>query len=225
MLRGVLYTFLPRSCGGCGDRDGHGWCGSCDLALATEIVGVRDARVAAAFRARLPAVPVAGAYDGVLRRTLLAYKERGRRDLARRLGDALAVSIRRAARGSEVPVAIVPVPASPAALRRRGWDHVATLIGASGGLPTPCPLLGWERQVADQGSLGAGGRVGNLHGALSVRCRGQGQALRPAIVLVDDVVTTGATLAEAARACRQGGFDVIGAAALAATSTKGRALE
>jgi predicted amidophosphoribosyltransferase len=214
----LLDAFLPRSCGGCGCRDPRGWCGSCARALADETGQRRFARVAPGSRALLPIVSVAAAYDGVTRRALLTYKERGRRDLARWLGRVLGDVVCGSVRSCPAPLVVVPVPASPAALRHRGWDHVFTLVAASSSLPPPCPLLRWERTTADQGSLGAAERAPNLHRALSARPWGAGRGSRPSVVLVDDVVTTGATLAEAARACRQAGFAVVAAAALTATS-------
>jgi predicted amidophosphoribosyltransferase len=75
------------------------------------------------------------------------------------------------------------------------------------------PLLAPTRSVADQAGLDTSGRARNLAGALAARRCADG--LR--VVVVDDVVTTGATLAEATRALRAAGAEVLGAAVVAAT--------
>lgn len=215
--RALLDLVLPRGCGGCGAA-GESWCPQC-----AHTVGRGGPPMVAVIRSPpvgLPPVQVAGVYSGPLRAALLAYKERGRRDLAPALGAALAHPVgaaRRAARGAE-SVALVPVPASRAGLRGRGFDHVSALIRAADGLPSAEPLLRWQRQVADQAGLDRAHRAANLAFALDV----SRPALRRwpqgvAVVLVDDVVTTGATLGEAARACCRAGIEVVGAAALLAT--------
>jgi predicted amidophosphoribosyltransferase len=76
-------------------------------------------------------------------------------------------------------------------------------------------LLVPARVVADQSGLSATERAANLRGAL----RGTG-SVTGRVVVVDDVVTTGATLVEAARALRAAGHPVVGAAVVAATSRR-----
>lgn len=226
MWGAVVDAFLPRSCGGCGLRNSRGWCPRCEAALVWETTAPQRARLGVSARGGLPEVWVAAPYGGQLRQALVSYKERGRRDLAARLGAALSdvitplVLALRGDIGLQTPrLAIVPVPASAAALRSRGWDHVAALVRAARpDAPVLPRLLRWERRVADQGSLDARGRAVNVHLAMSAR-RPDGPG--SGVLLVDDVVTTGATLAEAARACRAAGHTVVAAAALAATRTDG----
>ena len=100
-------------------------------------------------------------------------------------------------------------------MRARGHDHALRLAraAAAAGGGRAAALLVPARAVADQGGLGAQERAANLAGALRVRRPLHGLP----VVVVDDVVTTGATLVEAARALREGGAAVRGCAVLAAT--------
>ena len=153
------------------------------------------------------AVAAAGPYAGELRTALLAYKERGRRDLARPLRVLLGAALVELGAPGAV---VVPVPSSPAARRSRGGDHVARLIGRR----RRVRALRLVRTVRDSAGLSTAERAANLDSAM--RARPPRRAGRAAIV-VDDIVTTGATLREAARALRAAGWTVIGAAVVAAT--------
>ncbi|WP_190860120.1 phosphoribosyltransferase family protein [Actinomadura sp. RB99] len=120
------------------------------------------------------------------------------------------------------PIPIVWVPSRRGAARRRGHDPMRQAVAVAvqrlraGGVPVVA--LGGLRQcrrVADQAGLGAKARRDNLNGALEAVARAPLAGRR--VVLVDDVVTTGASLAEAARALREAGADVAAAATVAAT--------
>ncbi|MER6225569.1 ComF family protein [Streptomyces sp. 900105755] len=112
--------------------------------------------------------------------------------------------------GASGPVLLVPVPSAPWAVRARGHDPVRriTLAAAAelrrAGIPAQVvPVLRQRRAVADQSGLNARQRYANLAGALEVTAGGVRLLAGGRVVLVDDLVTTGATLAEAARAVRE----------------------
>lgn len=122
------------------------------------------------------------------------------------------------------PLLLVPVPSARAAVRRRGDDPALRLARAAAnavarhGVPARClPVLAHRRRVADQAGLTAADRLANLRGALAARR----DLPNARLIVVDDVVTTGATLAEAARALRLAGAEVLAAAVVAATPRHG----
>lgn len=158
-------------------------------------------------------VCAAGAYEGSLRSALIAYKEHGRHDLAPPLGRLLARAVR-AANGPAGTV-LVPVPSTPAASRARGGDHVLRLarLTAGAGGPRVVRALSFAREVQDSAGLNRADRAANLRGAMTSRPPPGPQAA----VLVDDILTTGATLREARRALAAVGWTVCGAAAVAST--------
>ncbi len=207
LLLAALDLALPVHCAGC-DAPGATLCAGC----RTHLAGFRPAPASPTPRpAGLPRLVAATAYDEVVRALLVGHKERGRLALARPLGGLLAGAVQALGPGDAV---LVPVPSARAAVRARGHDHALRLARAAGrcGQRRVAGLLVATRAVADQAGLDAAARRANLSGALRVQ--------RPlgglAVVLVDDVVTTGATLVEAARAVRAGGGLVVGAAVVAA---------
>lgn len=151
---------------------------------------------------------VALRYEGVAARCLRRLKDDGETWLARPFGAALAPVLGRlATRG----VVVVPVPTSRRSFRRRGYRVPELLVRWAGA--TPVRVLRWARAPGDQRGLGAAQRRANVRGAMRAVAPGHGVRA----VVVDDVVTTGATADEAVRALRAAGFDVIAVVALAAT--------
>ncbi|MBW8792182.1 MAG: ComF family protein [Streptomyces sp.] len=215
---------LPAECGGCGTPRTV-LCDECRAALS----GPVPRRVRPVPEPPgLPAVYAAAPYADEVRAALLAHKERGALTLAGALGTALAGAVRAGLRdgrtvrivasyggtaggaGGSGPVLILPVPSAPWAVRARGHDPVrrialaaAAELRRAGVSARVAPVLRQRRAVADQSGLNARQRFANLAGALEVTAGGARLLAGGRVVLVDDLVTTGATLAEAARAVRE----------------------
>jgi predicted amidophosphoribosyltransferase len=181
----------------------------------------------------LPDVWACAPYDGVARAALLAHKEHGVLALTPVLGRALARSAVACLAAAEqdrsdilCPL-IVPVPSRPAVIRSRGHDPVLRMSRAAvavlrrAGLDaTLAPALRVGRRVRDQASLDRLERRANLRGAMRARPVRRDRAGQAAVI-ADDIVTTGATAAEAARALRSVGVPVVGVCVVAATPLRG----
>ncbi|MBW8740613.1 MAG: ComF family protein [Streptomyces turgidiscabies] len=201
---------LPAECGGCG-MPRTVLCPECRAALN----GAVPSRVRPVPEPLgLPVVHAAARYEDEVRAVLLAHKERGALALAGPLGTALAGAVRAGLDGAppgRTGVLLVPVPSAPRAVRARGHDPARRIalaaageLRGSGTSARVLAVLRQRRAVADQAGLNSRQRLDNLAGALRV-ASGGGRLLAGAgaVVLVDDLMTTGASLAEAARAVRE----------------------
>lgn len=177
----------------------------------------------------MPSCWVSGEASGALRAVVTAYKDEGRRDLHRVLAGWLAPALR-AAVGDDPDaraalrgrgLLVVPVSGSPRARRRRGDVPLRPLVTSAAdslaGRATVAEVLAPTRLTRDQSTLDAAARATNLAGAMVVRERHRAAVDGTVCVVVDDLVTTGATLAEAARALRDAGARHVLAAAIGAT--------
>jgi predicted amidophosphoribosyltransferase len=213
----LLDLLLPGACAGCG-RPGLPICDCCQLDFVEQACLWQPSPPPVGLPLCARAVP----YDGVARSALIAFKEHGRADLARPLGAVLADAVTLINGGVGPPVALVPVPASPAALRHRGRDHVLQLARAAarhlrdrGRSARVLPLLRAVRSPADQSGLDARRRATNVRGAFMARPTAYAARGIP-LVLIDDIVTTGATAAECATTLAAAGSPIEGVAAVAA---------
>lgn len=228
---GLTDLVLPGGCAGCGQVDGrtrYEVCGGCAAGLAA--LRPHPTRPDPAPPG-LPRCFALGEYHSPLGRLVLAYKDQGRYRLARPLGRLLAEVVAGLldAAGRAGPVVLVPVPDTPAAARARHGDHLrrlarpaaARLRAAGVGVTLATPLR--ARAGVDSTRLSADQRVERAGAALELRpahlagLRRHLARTGEPVVLLDDVVTTGATLAAAARRLTGVGVPVAGAAVLAAT--------
>ena len=224
----LIGLVWPVDCAGCG-APGVPLCARCHPAF-----DVPPVRVALSGWPGAPPAWATAAYRRPASQVVVGWKDRGRHDLTGVLAAALSRALLALLAGlgdqpGPGPVLLVPVPSSAAAGRRRGEDVVRVVTGsaarrvrAAGHPVRVAPALRVGRRVADQSGLGAADRALNLNGAFRPR-PGAGALLagRPC-VLVDDVLTTGASAREAARAVTGAGGVVIGVAASCATPWRHR---
>jgi predicted amidophosphoribosyltransferase len=160
-----------------------------------------------------------GRYAGARRQAIVAVKERGRTDLVAPLSVALAAAVHRLLRWGllEVPLTIVPAPTRRFTARRRGGDPVARIAAAAvtghRGVGV-APALRMKALTRDSVGLDSTARERNIAGRVLLRRRRLPDCGE--VLLVDDIVTTGATMAESVRVLQTGGARVAAVLVIAA---------
>lgn len=215
----LSFALLPARCCACGESAAPFAVDLCDICLADlpfrplpslELPGVGAHACCVPFRY---AEPVAG--------LLRQLKFAGQWPHARVLGALLAAT--RAAAGTPLPQALLPLPLHATRLRERGFNQSVLLAQATAqwlGIAVQREALVRTRATLPQTRLGAVERRRNLRDAFTLHDAWRdGAALPRHVALVDDVVTTGATLADAVRAVRRCGVQTVEAWAIARADT------
>lgn len=211
LAQDVADVTLTRSCVGCG-HEGPVLCDRCHARLPA----------VASTRGQVPPVWYAGEHEGLLRELVLAHKERGVRALTWTLGCLLAQSILpTAGRHADAPVVLVPIPPHRRSVSVRGRDSLHEIAESAArqlrAHKQACEvrlLLQW-RQELDR-HAGSSARERWEHADAFVV--GSRRPLPREVVLIDDVITTGATVAGARRALEATGVQVSSIACIASRS-------
>jgi ComF family protein len=214
-LAAVIDALLPPACAACG-RVGAIICPRCRAAFrppsdpADRFIAA-DAGVVVGEA--LTVVLAALAYEGPVRRALGRLKYAGAARVADPLAQAALPTLERlvALTGAAT---LVPIPVHPARRRERGYNQAALLAAAlsrGSGLPVAEPLSR-ARETARQHHLGRAARLANLRDAFAMA---PGARAPPTAILVDDILTTSATMEACAAALRGGGASAVCGLAIA----------
>ena len=230
----ALDMAFPAACAGCG-REGEPLCAMCRLALDArlELRGGTPIGLPADLPFPLLQLEWCAPFAGPVRAALHQLKYAGERRLARPLGEAIARRWARVGLGTDL---VVPVPVHGERERQRGYDQAALIAeAAAGALGLPClRALERARATVAQFELGRDERSANVSGAFRVRsglrspstaAAARAAAARPDavgtavggrwVLLIDDVVTTGSTLAACAAALEEAGAMAVSAITVA----------
>lgn len=219
----VLDLALPARCPGCG-TEGPPICAACLPALDARLD--MPAGIAIGLPSDVPPpllqLEWCAPFTGLIRNALHELKYAGEKRLAVPLGAAIARRWRRVGAGGDL---LVPVPVHADRARSRGYDQAELIAGAAAReLGLPCAaILERARATIAQFDLDRTARATNVDGAFRLRPREEppagGPDLRPLtgrwIILIDDVVTTGATLAACAQPLLEAGAIGVSAATVA----------
>jgi len=213
LFAGLLDLVLPVMCVGCG-QPGRVWCAAC----ATRLAHPRPICLPG-----LPTTWTAGPYEGPIVAAIHEWKEQGCSSLTIPFAAPLAQCVAELLADVDAPdcVALVPIASSSAAVRRRGYDALGDLAGevvsrlsTVGIAAVVHDSLRPARERRDQAGLDLSQRSRNMSNSLRVAS----SPTHP-VVIIDDIVTTGATLREAFRVLRPQ-QQVLGCATLTATAKR-----
>lgn len=217
----ALDLVLPVTCLGCGQPPRR-WCIECAQQVLRDVrPGPRPVRpwpTPVGF----PLCIAAAAYAGPLAAAIRAHKDDDRVDAAEALAAVLAPVLRAATQLCPPDAVLVPAPSRRASRRQRGRDPVRVLCAraADGQRPVVTALRSGSG-VADQAGLDAAARQANLAGQVWLTPSGRRLIRGRPVILVDDVVTTGATLVASSEALLGSGATSVVAAVLCATRRRG----
>ncbi|HET6334908.1 MAG TPA: ComF family protein [Polyangiales bacterium] len=197
IVQGFLWLLAPHRCPGCdlgvADVAAAAFCPACEPLLEVAPVGLSPpARAAACWQ-----------YQGPFADAIRRFKYGGAGWLATPLGAMLATAARSYAGGIQ---AVVPIPLHPTKLRSRGFNPAALLarpVAVELGVPLQINWLQRDRATRTQAGLSRDARLANLKGAFRAAT-----AEPTTVLLIDDVRTTGTTLAEASAALTAKGHEV-----------------
>ncbi|MEJ5928396.1 ComF family protein [Corynebacterium sp. H128] len=199
-----MELLLPKHCAGCGEP-GQSLCSACRRQLANTPQRL--------FTPVDPHVPVwvLSPYAGVHRELILAMKERGRRDVPPLLGSVVNAALLYLAARGEIPelseLRLVPAPTKRTSARKRGGDPVTAVCRGTDAAVSCC--VRHSAQVRDSVGLDSAARRKNLAGNVVLTTIPTGP-----VVIVDDVVTTGATIAATAAVLFAANVQVAGVLAI-----------
>ena len=211
----LLDLAFPARCPGCG-REGAPICDRCLPALFGRLARPAGTLIGLPSEIPPPIVQLewCGAFEGVIRTSLHGLKYSGERRLASVLGAAIAERWRHAGAGGDV---LVPVPIHRERQRQRGYDQAVLLAksaGAALGMPVAA-CLERTRATTAQYHLDRPERAANVARAFRVKRGAEWSIAGRWAVLVDDVATTGSTLASCAHALLHGGAVAVSAITVA----------
>jgi len=203
LLSDLKFLLFPTRCFGCREL-GYSICSQCRMQWNPHL-----------YRTRVTELSVYSAitYSPIAKNILLAAKEQSVKSADLLVISALKVSLTELFK-SQPSCALVPIPSARSSNRRRGRDfinEVAVRVAKDYGVAV-LPILEHQRIIRDQSKLNVANRRENLAMALSVKPQFRGNYSGENVVILDDLVTTGATINEANRALTRGGFKVLAAA-------------